>query len=419
MPDALFVLPASIDLAIVGAGPQALTLVTHLLQKKQSMRNRFVVLDPAGDWLQQWQHQFAAYEIPHLRSPAVHHPDPNPHALRSFAESRSEELFPPYDLPGTQLFQDFCRDVIRRWQLQERVIPTQVQQIESFYHQRRQRFRLWLADGRVLIAKRVVLAIAGGTPQMPAWAQTLPPTYPSDRLCHSHQVDLRGMQLTGERVLIVGSGLTSGHLALGATNRGATAIVMARRTFYEKLFDAEPGWLGPKYLKDFHAEPDWQNRWQTIQSARNGGSLTPAIFTQLRRLERSGKLSFYEQCEVRSAAWNGNAWKVTCNHSGSHDCLTHLPIDRIWLATGSTIDIQNWSILSGVRDRHLMPMVQGLPVLDDHLCCPGCSNLFIMGGAAALQLGPVARNLFGGRLASERIVPALIKEAQGRLGSVA
>ena len=129
MPDALFALPASIDLAIVGAGPHALTLVTHLLQKKQSMRNRFVVLDPAGDWLQQWQHQFAAYEIPHLRSPAVHHPDPNPHALRSFAESRSEELFPPYDLPGTQLFQDFCRDVIRHWELLDRVIPVQVQQI--------------------------------------------------------------------------------------------------------------------------------------------------------------------------------------------------------------------------------------------------------------------------------------------------
>jgi len=200
-----------VDLAIVGAGPQALTLVTHLLQKKQSMCNRFVVLDPAGDWLQQWQHQFAAYEIPHLRSPAVHHPDPDPHSLRSFAESRSEELFPPYDLPGTQLFQDFCRDVIRRWELQERVIPAQVQQIEPFYHQGRQQFRLGLADGRVLIAKRVVLAIAGGTPQMPGWAQTLPPTYPSDRLSHAHQIDLRGLRLAGESVLIVGSGLTSGH----------------------------------------------------------------------------------------------------------------------------------------------------------------------------------------------------------------
>ncbi|MEL7476405.1 MAG: FAD/NAD(P)-binding protein, partial [Cyanobacteria bacterium J06555_12] len=100
-------LPESIDIAIVGAGPQALTLATHLIQKKKSMHDRFLVFDPAGGWMQQWHHQFAAMDIPHLRSPAVHHPDPNPHALRSFAVGRPDELFPPYDLPGTSLFREF------------------------------------------------------------------------------------------------------------------------------------------------------------------------------------------------------------------------------------------------------------------------------------------------------------------------
>ncbi|MEO1144887.1 MAG: FAD/NAD(P)-binding protein [Cyanobacteria bacterium J06638_22] len=400
-------LPKSTDIAIVGAGPQALTLVTHLLQKKKSMRKRFVVLDPAGDWLRQWQQQFAAYEIPHLRSPAVHHPDPNPHALRTFAEFRPQELFPPYDLPGTRLFQDFCQDVIRRWGLQGRVVPAQVQHIEQVCQQRQQRFRLGMADGQMLTAKRVVLAIAGGTPNRPEWARTLPFTYPSDRLLHSHQVDLRGLRLAGERVLIVGSGLTSGHLASGAIARGAHVIMMARRTFYEKLFDAAPGWLGPKYLKGFHAEPDWESRWQMIQSARNGGSLTPAIFTKLRRWEREGKLSFYEQCEVQSAEWKGAAWKVTCTQSATHNCIANLPIDRIWLATGSTLDVNHWSLVSDIRATHPLSLVHGLPVLDSHLRWAGC-NLFIMGGAAALQLGPAARNLFGGKLASERIVPALL-----------
>ena len=153
------------DIAIVGAGPQALTLVTHLLQKKKSMRNRFVVLDPSGEWMRQWHHQFAAFEIPHLRSPAVHHPDTNPHALRAFAESRPDELFPPYDLPGTQLFREFCQDVIRRWHLDDRVVPALVQQIEVV-EGHRQRFRLWMADGQMLTARRVVLAIAGGIPHL-------------------------------------------------------------------------------------------------------------------------------------------------------------------------------------------------------------------------------------------------------------
>jgi hypothetical protein len=145
-----------------------------------------------------------------------------------------------------------------------------------------------------------------------------------------------------------------------------------------------------------------------IQSARNGGSLTPAIFTQLRRLERDGKLSFYNRCEVQSAAWKGDSWTVTCNQADAHDCLAHLPIDRIWLATGSTLDVNHWPLLADIRATYPQTVINGLPVLDHHLRWAGC-NLFIMGGAAALQLGPVARNLYGGKLASGRIVPALIK----------
>lgn len=413
--EAVVAIPSSVDLAIIGAGPQALTLVTHLLQKKQSMRRRFVVLDPAGTWMRQWHHQFAALEIPHLRSPAVHHPDPDPYALRRFAEARPNELFPPYDLPGTQLFCDFCEDVIRRWQLAASVIPAMVQHLEVVGQYRQQRLRLGLADGRELLARRVVLATTAGTPHLPLWARQIPLTYPTERLRHSHQIDLRGLQLSGERVVIVGSGLTSGHLALGAIARGAQVIMMARRQFYEKLFDADPGWLGPKYLKGFQAEPNWEARWQMIQSARNGGSLTPAVLMCLRRLEREGRLTFYDHCEIRQATWQGGAWRVVCNHAEAHNCIAHLPIDRIWLSTGSQIDVRHGSLLADIHTNHPVPLVQGLPVLEPSLRWPGC-NLFVMGGAAALQLGPVARNLYGARMACDRIIPALTKASPAVTG---
>ncbi len=406
-------MPLSTDIAIIGAGPQALTLVTHLLQKKAAMRDRFVVIDPAGEWLHQWHHQFAALEIPHLRSPAVHHPDPHPSALRTFAEGRPDELFPPYALPSTALFRDFCQSVIQRWDLANRVMAGKVEHLELCQRVGRPRFRLSLADGRQLLARRVVMAIAGGTPHLPDWARRIPQIYPSDRLRHSHQIDLRGLALNGERILIVGSGLTSGHLALGAASRGAQVIMMARRQFYAKLFDAEPGWLGPKYLKGFHAEPSWHQRWQMIQQARNGGSVTPAMLLRLRRLERQGQITFYEPCEVRDAQWQGDAWRVQCSTGAEHDCMAHLPIDRIWLATGSQLNVEHWPLLADVRANCPIEIVNGLPVLDEHLRWPGC-NLFVMGGAAALQLGPVARNLFGGRLACHRVVPALVKPSIGR-----
>ncbi|MEO1127938.1 MAG: FAD/NAD(P)-binding protein, partial [Cyanobacteria bacterium J06639_16] len=237
------------DIAVIGAGPQALTLVTHILQKKATFRNRIQVFDPSGTWMTQWHQQFAAQEIAELRSPAVHHPDPNSHALRTFAEGRYHELHPPYDRPGTQLFHDFCHTVIHRWQLQNTVNPAQVTRLEPL-QKRAFRFCLTLHTGDTVLARRVVLATGGGQPDWPDWVQRVGSPYPAERLCHASQVRLPSLQsLAGETILIIGSGLTSGHLAVGAVKRGAKVLMMARRTFQEKLFDAAPGWLGPKYLK--------------------------------------------------------------------------------------------------------------------------------------------------------------------------
>ena len=412
MLDSLATLPKFIDLAIVGAGPHALTLVTHLLQKKKSMRGRFLVFDPTGTWMNRWHHQFAAFEIPHLRSPAVHQPDPNPHALRTFAAPRSRELFAPYDLPGTQLFWDFCQETIRRWQLADCVYPDRVVRVQPCQDNGRTRFCLYLANGHTIIARRVAIANGGGVPNLPDWVRQISTSYPQDRLLHSDRVDLRGLHLQGERVLIVGGGLTSGHLALGAVERGAQVLLMSRRNVYEKLFDAAPGWIGPKYLKDFWVEPDFHVRWQTIQQARNDGSMTPAVLSQLRKLAREQKVIFYEQCGVSQAEWRDEWWQIHCDNSTVRECIHHQNIDRIWVATGSQLDARNHPLLQDVLDVYPIECVNGLPVIDEHLRWQGC-ELFIMGGLAALRVGPAARNLSGARAASDRIVPALTKSSIG------
>ena len=398
------------DIAIIGAGPQALTLVTHLLQKKAKLRDRLQVFDPSGTWMAQWHRQFAAQGIPDLRSPAVHHPDPNPHALRAFAEGRDRELHPPYNRPGTRLFHDFCDAVIRRWQLQDSVTPARVNRLEPL-QTRSSRFCLTLNTGNAVLARRVVIATGGGRPYIPNWVSRVSADYPSERLCHANRVELPSLaSLSGETVLIIGSGLTSGHLAVGAAKRGAKVLMMARRTFQEKLFDADPGWLGPKYLKGFHAETDMQARWRMVREARNGGSLTSAMATQLRRLERQGQVTLYERCQVADARWLGDAWQVCCDNHSVHSCVAQQPIDRIWLATGTSLEIEAQPLLENILHQYPIETIDGLPVLDENLRWPGC-ELFLMGPWAALQVGPVARNLFGGKLASARIVPALTKDS--------
>ncbi|MDJ0734041.1 MAG: FAD/NAD(P)-binding protein [Nostocaceae cyanobacterium] len=393
---------SKVDLAIIGAGPHALTLVTHLLQKRQKIRSKIAVFDPSGRWLSQWKQQFAALEIPHLRSPAVHHPDPNPFALRKFAESRPHELFPPYDLPGTDLFDDFCGDVIRRWDLENAVTAEEITCIEPLPHSLGPRLRLWLKDRKSIIARRVVLATGSSQPQIPDWVSQIQTPLPQDRLCHSQLIDLRKLQLAGERILIVGGGLTSGHLAMGALSRMAKVDIIIRRQLQEKIFDAEPGWLGPKYLKGFFAESDFQQRWRMIQSARNGGSITPAMGMQLRRKVRQGKVRIYENTQVVKAQWLGNYWLIRTTSGEEYE------YDRIWLSTGTRFDVYSQPLLEEVLQAYPIPVVNGLPVLDYNLCWRGCP-LFIMGGLAALQIGPTARNLSGARMASEKLQKAIIK----------
>ncbi|MFP4415562.1 hypothetical protein [Coleofasciculus sp.] len=71
-------------------------------------------------------------------------------------------------------------------------------------------------------------------------------------------------------------------------------------------------------------------------------------------------------------------------------------------------------LLQNVIDAYPVPLVKGLPVLDEHLRWSGC-ELFVMGGLAALQIEPVARNLYGGKMASDRIVPALMGHSKLKL----
>ncbi|NJM19460.1 MAG: lysine N(6)-hydroxylase/L-ornithine N(5)-oxygenase family protein [Richelia sp. RM2_1_2] len=391
-----------IDLAIIGAGPHALTLVAHLLQKRQKIHSKIAVFDPNGKWMNQWEHQFAALEIAHLRSPAVHHPDPNPFALRKFAESRGNEFYPPYDLPGTRLFNDFCQDVIHRCDLENIVIGEKVTRIQPLHNPLLSRFRLWLGSGESILARRVVLATGSSQIQIPDWVNQINTKYPEDKLIHSHLIDLRQLYLAGERVLIIGGGLTSGHLAVGAISRGAEVQISMRRQLQEKIFDADAGWLGPKYLKGFFAESNFEQRFQMIQQARNGGSMTPAMGIKLRQQVRHGKLKIQENIQVVKAEWTDNHWLVKFTDGSEYEC------ERIWLSTGTRFDVNCEPLLEEVSKSYPIPVVNGLPVLDGNLQWKGCS-LFIMGGLAALQVGPTARNLSGARMASEKMLKAIIK----------
>ncbi len=96
--------------------------------------------------------------------------------------------------------------------------------------------------------------------------------------------------------------------------------------------------------------------------------------------------------------------QVNCLDGSKHQ------FNHIWLATGTRFNVTEHPLLQEVLVTYPTEIVNGLPVLDEHLRLPK-SNFFIMGGLAALRIGPVARNIGGGKMACQRIVPAIVKSS--------
>jgi hypothetical protein len=359
-------------LAIVGAGPQSMALVLTLLERNPTWRERVTVIDPSGCWLASWRDRFRRHDIDRLRSAAVHHPHPDPSLLRAHARrcDRLGELYDPYDLPGTELFDHFCSRLLHDGDLDGFVVPGVVAEV----HPGRQGASLALADGTELHARRVVLATNPVRRRLPPEVETS--TVPWR---HGDDIDLAAeAERPRCRIDVVGGGLTAVQLAVGAATGGATVRLLARRPLVARQFDVEPGWLGPREL-DRYRRCNHRTRRALIDEARGGGSVPVGDLDRLRTSEVEVRI------DPRAA-----------EHALCGDA------DEVWLATGHELDAAADPVLAPLRERCPTPIHGGLPTLDEHLAWPG-TTVHLMGGYAALTLGPASRNLWGARHAADRI----------------
>ena len=122
----------------------------------------------------------------------------------------------------------------------------------------------------------------------------------------------------------------------------------------------------------------------------------------MERERQQGSLQAHENCQVRQALWSAGRWRILCDEGRS------LLADRIWLATGHNLGVSRQPLLRQLHRQQQIELVDDWPVLTDDLRWPG-TNVHLMGGLAALRLGPAARNLFGGREAARLISRAAIK----------
>ena len=81
------------------------------------------------------------------------------------------------------------------------------------------------------MSEHLVLAVDPAERRIPAWADQL---VDAGDVVHSADIDLRAVEVDGEEVVIVGGGLTAGHLAVGAVAAGANVTIVSRRATRER-----------------------------------------------------------------------------------------------------------------------------------------------------------------------------------------
>jgi hypothetical protein len=385
---------------IVGAGPAGLACALAL--RCHAGDDDVRVVDPSGRWLAAWDERFAAQDIRHLRSPAVHHPHPDPFAL--IAEGQEGLLRSGgTQLPTSARFARFCHDVVARAGLTHAVEPASVTGLRLDDDGRA---RATLDTGEVLRPGRVVLAT--NTRQ-----RVTPPAFThlveDPRVRFGDRAHVEETPTDG-RLLVVGGGLSAAHLAVGAARRGAEVTMATRRGLTVRRFDVHPSWLGPRKRRPFEREPDPAVRRREIDRARGGGSIPARIRRELDQCIEAGSLRLMERCSIEAATATPRGVLVDLDGGAQ-------PFDEVWLATGGRVDVTADPLCAPLVARGTTSIVDGLPELDGDLAWPG-TRVHLTGFAAALRLGPTAGNLVGHRRAALRIVAGLRGEDPDRADRV-
>lgn len=158
-------------------------------------------------------------------------------------------------------------------------------------------------------------------------------------------------------------------------------------------------------------------RLKIIAEGRNGGSITPIYHAILKQHMQAGRLEILTHSELSEQVWDPllQQWTVAINNNSSERVLTS--IDYIYFATGARWEGDKVPFLRTLRQEHPISTTTGFPALTEDLqWCPDV-NCFLIGGFAALQVGPGAFNLEGARACAERVALQIEALERGRQAS--
>ncbi|KAJ6081918.1 hypothetical protein N7499_006792 [Penicillium canescens] len=418
-----------------------------------------LVLDGSGDkWMQRWNNAFKTLEIKQLRSPMFFHVDPGDRdGMLAYTQEtgREGDLWEipgcvgkemskhkkkkrrqggksqpiggeiderdrkDYFSPSTDLFADYCASIIDRYGLNE---PGQILQREAtglsydYVSDGSEKiFTISTSTGEKFYSRAVVLAIGPGG----AGVSKIYPWKPANDqegaagCCHSMEIKtfpspnvqdkIQRRQETN--VVVVGGGLSSAQIVDMAVRKGVTKVWFIMRSGMKvKHFDISLPWMG-KY-KNWEKAAFWsadtdEERLEMLQTARNGGSMTPRYTKIVKQHAAKHRASLHPCTIIKSHEYNPSTqtWTLTTDPP-----IPNLPpIDYIYFATGARTDVREMPLLREMNEQYPIEVKSGFPCLTNDLSWREDVPLFMTGRMASLRLGPAAPNLEGARVGAERV----------------
>ncbi|TPX72157.1 hypothetical protein SpCBS45565_g00635 [Spizellomyces sp. 'palustris'] len=386
-------------------------------------------------------------EIDDFVEKAMHRQAKSRRMNSTFNHSQSTALH----VPTSSLFIDFCAHLVEKHHLNDVIQQGSVHCIKPLFDSSCNICKGFEIDRqhnghcRKIHASRVVCAIGNGNClRLPDW---VPPCdgcnavkWPKECLMHSAELVKSGVLYNCEgcysqektqllptpreaskgRLMIVGGGLTAAHLVKHGVKRFDQVLLVSRSFLRVKHFDVSLNWVdryGNVEMAKFWQESDPRIRLRIIQNAREGGSMTPSMWEYIESAKAAGLLETKQYTEIVNAIWRTEAC-CDCNSAEKAKGFweVHLSdgsienVHAIWMATGSKMNVTQDPLLSQICKSVPTTLVEGFPVLTHDLRWQSSVPLYVMGGYAALQLGPNALNLAGAKIASERIVEGLETE---------
>ncbi|MEZ4669553.1 MAG: FAD/NAD(P)-binding protein [Anaerolineae bacterium] len=394
-----------LDWLIIGGGIHGTYLSLYLTQRKGIPPERLRVLDPQPQPLALWKQFTSNCGMEYLRSSHAHNLHFDPFSLVTFTRTQQGQplarFIEPYGRPSLELFNAHCDHVIDRYKLDTLRLVGRAQGLTHTADGWRIE-----SDQGSLEARNAIVAF-GNTerPVWPEWAQAARQT--GAPIYHLFDTAFERHQLVADvDTVVVGGGITAAQCALSlAVQSPGKVTLLTRHTPRLHQFDADLGWITHQYLDSFHAEADNSRRRAMIQNARHRGSMPADVAREFQRalelnllVQRMDEVVSVERYKDVGTAFLPSAASLAL-HLASGD---RLETRQLVLATGFESSRPGGAWLDEAIGQYEFPRApDGYPIVDE--CLRWSAGLYVCGSLAELEIGPVARNFIGAKLAAERI----------------